>query len=295
MPYVFCPIDIPARYDGLRFSCTAGLRAFLQFWAIPANIAFAHIFPISFTVSGITENLVLPSQDTIKYSSYRTHTFRFPFFVIGRFGAIRWDFPLSSCFPNPWRLYLQPVLGLPDHVPSGAQIPYRMLRCHDMRSIHKAPSSHTVCASYIKHFSSSPPWTYSAFGQWWILPEFSFPDAQGSCIISAVSFHVLRDPLDLLIQLLLIAFSLRIVWPFSFAFWFAPALKQFHPDHSWAVRYPRAVQVFTNSITALQNCRNASDGCKVRQLLAWVPQKPSCTAFLSPGAAPLLSLASSSP
>ena len=61
MPYVLCPLQIfLPDMTGYGFRVLPVLRAFLQFWAIPANIAFALIFPISFTVGGgITENLVL--------------------------------------------------------------------------------------------------------------------------------------------------------------------------------------------------------------------------------------------
>ena len=61
MPYVFCPLQIfLPDMTGYGFRVLPVLRAFLQFWAIPANIAFALIFPISFTVGGgIAQDLVL--------------------------------------------------------------------------------------------------------------------------------------------------------------------------------------------------------------------------------------------
>ena len=102
MPDVFCPLQIfLPDMAGYGFRVLPVLRAFLQFWAIPANIAFALIFPISFTVgSGITENLVLRAQDTIViFIIYVRIPGQIPFLRHRPFVGKRWDF---STIEDSW-------------------------------------------------------------------------------------------------------------------------------------------------------------------------------------------------
>ena len=91
---------------GYCFRMLPVLRTFLQFWAISANIAFALVFPISFAVgSGITQNLVLRTQDTIVI--FIVHVCipgQVPFLGHWSFVGKRWDpSTIQDLFANPWR------------------------------------------------------------------------------------------------------------------------------------------------------------------------------------------------
>ena len=109
MPYIFCPFQIfLPDMAGYGFRILPVLRTFLQFRAISANIAFALVFLISFTVgSGITENLVLRAQDTIViFIIYVRIPGQVPFLCHWPFVGKRWDLStIEDLFANHGVLY----------------------------------------------------------------------------------------------------------------------------------------------------------------------------------------------
>ena len=107
MPDVFRPFQIRLPdMTGYRFRVLPVLCAPLPLWAISANIAFALVFPISFTVGGgITENLVLRAQDTIViFIVYVRVPGQVSFLCHWPPVGQRWDSSaVEDLFANPWR------------------------------------------------------------------------------------------------------------------------------------------------------------------------------------------------
>ena len=196
---------------GYGFRVLPVLRAFLQFWAIPANIAFALIFPISFTVgSGITSELVFCGTGhnrNIHHSC--TVPGQIPFLRHRPFVGKRWDFStIEDLFANPWRFV--PCIRCNDlyfRIMCLQALKYR-IECYAVMNVtgrnfrlqYMAQLCRIRYAPHTQSISCALPCGILRFpGQWWILPPF-FPSQTHKVRhrhhpSSAVSFHVLRDPL----------------------------------------------------------------------------------------------------
>ena len=107
MPDILCSFQILLPdMTGYRFRVLSVLRTILQLRAISANITFALVFLISFTVgSGITENLILRAQDTIViFIIHVCIPGQVSFLCHWPLVEERWDSStVEDLFADPWR------------------------------------------------------------------------------------------------------------------------------------------------------------------------------------------------
>ena len=301
MPYVFCPLQIfLPDMTGYGFRVLPVLRAFLQFWAIPANIAFALIFPISFTVgSGITENLVLRAQDTIViFIIYVRIPGQIPFLRHRPFVGKRWDFStIEDLFANPWRFV--PCIRCNDlyfRIMCLQALKYRIeyyvvmnVTWRNFRLQYIAPSVAYGMRLIRKAFLVLSLVEHSAFRvSGGFCHHFFLPRRTRSVIVIFLLQRFLSMccaiRFDLLIQLLLIAFRCNRYGLFHLLFQVRIRfdMRSIH-KHDFRrqvscpgnfLQYPPEHTFDYFGCKSMPEC--VADGCKVRQLLRHgVPQKPS--------------------